>query len=53
MKLLKSPWVMTIGLILLSVFFSAEIVDNIAKVSPDLAAKLKRKSNPDSATTTK
>lgn len=42
MKFLKSPWLITIGVLIAGVFFSKEIVDLVAKASPDLAAKLSR-----------
>lgn len=43
MKLLKTPWVTTIIVLIVGVLFSKEIVDTVEKVSPDLANKLKRK----------
>ncbi|NHN25843.1 hypothetical protein FIA58_009170 [Flavobacterium jejuense] len=42
MKLLKSPWIITIAVLIAGVFFSNEIVDLVAKASPDLANKLSR-----------
>lgn len=42
MKFLKSPWVMTLIVVIASVFFSKEIIDGVEKVSPDMANKLRR-----------
>ncbi|WP_290804372.1 hypothetical protein [Flavobacterium sp.] len=42
MKFLKSPWLITILVVIAGAVFSAEIMDTVAKVSPDLANKLRR-----------